>query len=248
MVTKGDLLSVTRTRLYSPRHTPGLWQARQCTITTPSLQWLTNCPNVLHFLMVHWITLEDKCYIFFSPHSLIPLVALLGLTLSLSLCLHLSFSPHPRFPSNNSSDTPEHQTTLDLWIFPGPPLCPTDTHLQVLPSSSSSVSHSSLHPYFLVTHVFPYLTSIFDPLYHHLLLFHTDSLSFSHSSSFLLIELHYDSFSWLIASYTAWSVHLVPRYINPSIPLYFPKLFLLHVHSILLHFTLLCPTTNAPTQ
>ena len=120
--------------------------------------------------------------------------------------------------------------------------------LSLLPFSCSSHFTFFSAPLLLCHLTSPYLTSIFDPLYHHLLLFHTDSLSFSHSSSFLLIELHYDSFSWLIASYTAWSVHLVPRYINPSIPLYFPKLFLLHVHSILLHFTLLCPTTNAPTQ
>ena len=65
----------------------------------------------------------------------------------------------------------EPPRSMDLpWISPGSPLQPTDTHLRVFscfPSFASLISPSTPHPLLPYHFAFPYLASIFDPLYYH---------------------------------------------------------------------------------
>ena len=114
----------------------------------------------------------------------------------------------PSFHSPLTLLNTEPHRSMDLpWIFPD---------LLFLPWTPISGSFPKfLFPCFTFIsalllpchHVFPHLASILDPLYHHRLPFHTDSLSPCHHSSFLLIKLHYDSFP-MTHSY-------FPSYINP---------------------------------
>ena len=116
------------------------------------------------------------------------------LSLSSSLCPHLP-------PHSFSSNTPEHHTPTDLWVFPGSPL-----DLPFFPRTPISGSFLDSLPLLLLFHIHLH-NHCFSVTMHLLILLLSlipcttidfsfiDSLSLSHCSSFLLIGLPYDSSS-----------------------------------------------------
>ena len=133
---------------------------------------------------------------FLSPHSSVTLVTPLRtfpLVAPLQDTLETPSHPHhfvldlfPSFPSPPTLLNTEPHRSMDL---PRSPLSSTDTHLWAFPCFTFISA-----PLLPCHHVFPSLASIFDPLYHHQLPFHVNSFTLCHRPSFLLIELHYDSF------------------------------------------------------
>ena len=143
------------------------------------------------------------CYVFFSlrssdlPSSLLTRLPRTPPHITVLVSSSPLPSPCPlrqHLPSLYFLRHPWTPNSLDLWIFPGSPL--DLPFVSQTPVSGSFLASPIL---LLLSHLHlrtpasqsPYLASIFDPLYHHWLLWLILTLS---SSSFLLIELYYDSF------------------------------------------------------